>query len=58
MNDAMNIWGTTVEHGLTTTVELYVAFTAVAGVQGIEAAEAVEKQFEGEMFSDESWATL
>jgi hypothetical protein len=58
MNNTMNIWGTTVEQGLTVTVELYVAFTAVAGVQDIEAAEAVEKQFDGEMFSDSEWATL
>jgi hypothetical protein len=59
MGTAMkNIWGTTVEQGLTETVELYVAFTAVAGVQGIEAQVAEEKQFAGEQFDDAAWASL
>ena len=58
MTNATNIWGTKVEQGLTETVALYVAFTAVAGVQGIEAQVADEKQFSGEGMSDEDWASI
>lgn len=58
MNTATNIWDTKVEQNITETVALYVAFSSVAGVQGIAAEEAAEKQFAGEQFSDEAWATL
>lgn len=58
MSSTTNIWGTKVEQGLTETVALYVAFTAVAGVQGIEMAVAEEKQFAGEQFDDSEWASL
>ena len=58
MATTTKIWGTKTEQGISETVALYVAFTAVAGVQGIEAAVADEKQFSGEMFSDEEWASL
>jgi hypothetical protein len=58
MNSTANIWGTKVEQGLTETVALYVAFTAVAGVQGIETAVAEEKQFAGEMDDEAGWAAL
>lgn len=58
MNNTANIWGTKVEQGLTETVALYVAFSSVAGVQGIESAVAEEKQFAGEGMSNDEWASL
>lgn len=58
MHNTTNIWGTKAEQGLTETVALHVAFTAVAGVQGIEAQVADEKQFSGEQFDDSEWASL
>lgn len=57
-NMTQNIWGTKVEQNITETVALYVAFTSVAGVQGLAAEEAAEKQFQGEMFDEASWASL
>lgn len=53
-----NIWGTKVEQNITETVALYVAFTSVAGVQGIAAEEAAEKHFAGQMDDEMSWASL
>lgn len=59
MNNASNIWGTKVgQDSISATVELFIAFTAVAGVQGLVAEEAVEKQLAGEQFSDEEWASI
>ena len=58
MSSKQNIWGTKVETSITETVELYIAFTAVDGVQGIEACEAAEKHFEGAGMADEEWASL
>lgn len=58
MATTTNIWGTKTEQGINETVALYVAFTAVAGVQGIKAVVADEKQFAGEGMSDDEWASL
>lgn len=54
----MSIWNTKPETTLNETVELYIAFNHVAGVQGIAAEEAAEKQFQGEMFDESEWASL
>lgn len=59
MNTTMNIWGTKVgQDSISATVELFIAFTQVAGVQGLAAEEAVEKQFAGEQFDDAEWSTI
>jgi hypothetical protein len=58
MNNAANIWGTKTEQNLVETVALFVAFSSVAGVQGIEAQEAVEKAFTGPAMADDEWASM